>query len=201
MSCISVVYHWLQYITFVCYHKPVLTGQTKLITTMGVSSLLTLSICPCFNAVGLPHSQWPLRSHLKAQKCRVYKYIVNGTVVFTLSREACGNELCSLIFSYQLNEKGCEIEGDRNKTASGWETETMKVTCSQEQVSAVPCTPYWLACLGEYGLENDNCTALSPLFHWQKPTFKWTQVAKLQTNFHHCCTLSDSSHFFILGQP
>lgn len=41
--------------------------------------------------------------------CRLYKYIVNGTDGFTLSREARRNELCSLIFSYQLSvRKGLE---------------------------------------------------------------------------------------------
>lgn len=42
------------------HHQPVLAGRTQLITLMGACCLLTLCMCPCFHAVGLPLTQWPL---------------------------------------------------------------------------------------------------------------------------------------------
>lgn len=58
------------------------------------------------------------RLHVVAKPREVCKYTVNGTFGFALPREACRNELYSLIFSYQLSVRGGEelwkIEGERD---------------------------------------------------------------------------------------
>lgn len=95
-----------------CLIRQTLAGQFQFITRMGTCRRY------CFHKLVLlctfPLSDLWERSPSSTSGGRTYKYTVNGTFGFTLPGEAGRNELCSLIFPYQLGVRA-GWSGKRNR--------------------------------------------------------------------------------------